>query len=311
MGYEVWRCYGGVVTSSFVGSGVGGSAPRRGSVRGFSRRSGSRLSRYLRSCVADYRTLVTLTYPGEQRSWLNFKRDLRVFLARCARRSRGPDLARPWSACWFLEFQRRGAPHFHIFLTHDIPKDWCSDAWFDVVNSGDEKHRRAGTRCERLRSGRNGTIGYARKYATKREQKQVPDLFAASGVGRWWGVVGCREIVDAATRISASELCDPNVRDRRHELLMALDCAVGARNARYFHGEFSEAWCFTNRATEEEAERAFFALRESVINASRMSLQAAPLQAASLHPEGRGSRHVRNDWERRNARGDRSRSRSA
>ncbi len=109
--------------------------------------------------------MVTLTYPREwdqdDRQW---KRDLDVFLKRLKRQF--PTVA----LIWKLEFQERGAPHFHLFLW-GLPLDqlwserirnnpanlhnprffdsfraWLSCTWFEVVGSGDEKHFRAGTR---------------------------------------------------------------------------------------------------------------------------------------------------------------------
>lgn len=100
-----------------------------------------------------------------------------------------------WSALWFLEFQQRGAPHLHLMLfdcllSRDVIaglRAWAGRAWSQVVGNPDQrearKHRRAGTRVERMKCGH---FGYAVKYATKTEQKTVPDGFQS--VGRFWGV---------------------------------------------------------------------------------------------------------------------------
>jgi hypothetical protein len=50
-----------------------------------------------------------------------------------------------------------------------------------------------------LQKGRAGTISYASKYAAKSEQKIVPAEY--DNVGRFWGVSGCRTIVEASTHI--------------------------------------------------------------------------------------------------------------
>jgi hypothetical protein len=88
---------------------------------------------------------------------------------------------------WKLEPQRRGAPHFHLLLfglEEGLSKDWLSRSWYEVVGSGDERHLRAGTRVEGIRSWR-GVMSYAAKYLGKLESLPKDWL---GGVGRWWGV---------------------------------------------------------------------------------------------------------------------------
>lgn len=98
---------------------------------------------------------------------------------------------------WFLEFQLRGAPHYHIFLPHvegTLTSDWrakLSRRWAEIVNSTEfEKHVRAGTKYEVLRC-KDGAARYASQYAGKMEQKQVPKDY--ENVGRFWGVWGSPE----------------------------------------------------------------------------------------------------------------------
>ena len=99
-----------------------------------------------------------------------------------------------WSALWFLEFQRRGAPHIHLMLFGcalspallRALRSWCGPAWSSIVGNPSkfeqEKHKRAGTRVEKMKCKH---FGYAVKYATKTEQKEVPTYFR--DVGRFWG----------------------------------------------------------------------------------------------------------------------------
>ena len=92
---------------------------------------------------------------------------------------------------WVLEFQKRGAPHFHIFLRESLDKQAVANAWYRIVNSGDPKHLLAGTRIEQFRYP--PALGsYVMKYASKMEQKDVPAEF--ENVGRFWGVWGKPEI---------------------------------------------------------------------------------------------------------------------
>jgi len=172
--------------------------PGRVEVSGFSESSRGRMRRFLRGCVPEFRTMVTLTYPaGFPSDGRTVKRHLRAYMERCRRMlgDRAPDE----SAFWFLEFQGRGAPHFHLFQTFDVPRETLARWWYEIVNSDDDRHLRAGTRIERITGGRNGCVSYANKYAAKSEQKQVP--IGYEHVGRFWGVCFNRETVSAATKV--------------------------------------------------------------------------------------------------------------
>lgn len=122
---------------------------------------------------------VTLTYPGEYSPEPGvWKRDLDTWFKRFRR-------AYPKaSAVWRLEFQARGAPHFHllVFNVKWIDKGWLSGSWYAVVGSGDKRHAKAGTRVEHVRSWR-GVMWYASKYMAKKTQSE-----AMAPVGRLWGV---------------------------------------------------------------------------------------------------------------------------
>jgi hypothetical protein len=101
-----------------------------------------------------------------------------------------------WGCLWFLEFQTRGAPHFHLLFfglkgtRNCFPlalfMKWLSSAWAEIVGHSDsfeyQKHLNAGTKAEIYRSQH---FGYALKYASKLEQKSVPAEF--SDIGRFWG----------------------------------------------------------------------------------------------------------------------------
>lgn len=214
----------------------------RGDVVGFSAGSAIRMRRYLRECRADYRHMVTLTYPGFFESdGAIVKNHLRRFLQEVQReyirghRTDGDGMSRDTapgtgqnysgfqqlhSAFWFLEFQERGAPHFHIFFNWAPDKEWVSKRWYDIVGSDDIRHFHAGTRTEKLIAGRAGTISYASKYANKCEQKVVPDDY--KNVGRFWGVYGDRITMSAATFVSISDRKDRNVLWSEEQLLNAV-----------------------------------------------------------------------------------------
>ncbi len=184
---------------------------RRGMVRELSDGARDRLADRAWSLTAEGYTpqvMLTLTSPGNWEALYMadmttgevleggrvFKRHMEAFKKRLDRVLAQYGVHH-WSALWFLEFQQRGAPHLHLIvfdcvLSRDVLaglRRWAGSAWSDVVGNPDQvearKHRGAGTQVARMKSPH---FGYAVKYATKMEQKAVPDEFR--GVGRFWGV---------------------------------------------------------------------------------------------------------------------------
>lgn len=160
----------------------------RGEVKEFSWASRRRLAFVASNTSVVFRTFAHLTYPRAFPSdGRKVKRDLNAFLV-WLKRDRGS-----FSYLWFLEFQRRGAPHVHILTSSTFPKARkngralqfrVSSQWYRTVGSGDTRHLRAGTRVERVRT-HEGARRYAVKYAMKMEQKIVPPGYR--DVGRFWG----------------------------------------------------------------------------------------------------------------------------
>ena len=194
----------------------------------FNFRTSGRIKRYLSCCNAQYAMFGTLTYPDEYpTNGREVKRHLANFIKRLRRRcykTMRPEEYGTWSIFWFLEFQKRGAPHFHYFCTHspvpnkvgnesrietpiELARLWCSKAWYECVQSGDEKHMRAGVQLDYFRTGRAGTISYASKYARKQQQKTVPDEFKE--IGRFWGVSGLRATMSADFVLSDRQIMSP------------------------------------------------------------------------------------------------------
>ncbi|GAG68905.1 unnamed protein product [marine sediment metagenome] len=166
---------------------MSGGGTRR-EVSRFSKAARARLAFVAGNTEIEFTTMITLTYPkvfpcdGQ-----TVKRHLNAFLTWMRRRSDGI------SYLWFLEFQKRGAPHIHVMLNAELPRKETEKAgvyrevalkWYAIVGSGDEKHLRAGTRTERVRT-QDGARHYAVKYASKMIQKSVPPDFR--NVGRFWG----------------------------------------------------------------------------------------------------------------------------
>lgn len=90
---------------------------------------------------------------------------------------------------WILEFQRRGAPHFHLFLPFPpcIEKQRVlTRLWLKASGQSDDDQARAFHLHPRnFIAWDMGNGSYICKYLEKSRQKDVPDGFL--NVGRFWG----------------------------------------------------------------------------------------------------------------------------
>lgn len=165
-----------VVTWHSNAKGNGGG--ERGELGEWSKESRQRLMFVAANTPVEFTTMLTLTYPNIEQDGKLVKKHLNHLLSLL--RYHHPTL----SYLWFLEWQRRGAPHFHILVNVFVPKDWLSETWYRIVGSGNPDHLKAGTKAEALRK-KDGGKRYAVKYATKMYQKEVPEGYR--NVGRMWG----------------------------------------------------------------------------------------------------------------------------
>lgn len=169
---------------------IGGGT--RGAIAGFSPQSRKRfMESFARARNIQGGSFATLTYPAifptdpEQ-----YHRDLDTLLKRLARWE--PN-ARGW---WRLEFQQRGAPHFHVLIfgarrnTKQLRR-WLKVAWFQVVGSDNVYHFQAGTQCDIIHNRRHAGR-YISKYAAKTNQENVEARSDTekSLTGRTWGMFG-------------------------------------------------------------------------------------------------------------------------
>ena len=159
------------------------------------------------TCGISFRSMITLTYG---QNWpLNGRRvkaDVNHFLT-VIKRSLGN-----FSYYWFLEFQKRGAPHIHLVWTIPPPdecnRELVATIWADIAEDGNwayteirtpfgkknaffgmntkddvfRQHRRSDV-WEGIRK-QDGAIRYALMYAKKEAQKKVPVGYR--DVGRFW-----------------------------------------------------------------------------------------------------------------------------
>jgi len=164
--------------------------------------------------------LVTLTYPEDfpTDGWIA-KRHLDRFWKRWETMFG----ERPWGI-WAMEFQRRGAIHFHAFLRvpalpgleedrYEVLKAWGFHAWSEIAGFSKDRwdayhHERMGLRFNvspGWYAGSMSAVGIAEylvAHAGKGAQKELP-----AGVerpGRFWGSVGERSRCSAT---ETSELC--------------------------------------------------------------------------------------------------------
>lgn len=171
---------------------------KRGKIRVLSRASRKRFKLHLRNIrEGSLNLFVTLTYGADYptdgqivKKHLKYMRD---WLKR-----KGVKMG-----VWFLEFQKRGAPHFHFFVESAsyINSSVVAKAWakivsayikddlalekFLAVHTGNVKNGRP---CVELVKKPHALSYYGTKYATKSHQKEVPEDY--QNVGRFWGYWG-------------------------------------------------------------------------------------------------------------------------
>ncbi|NIH99242.1 rolling circle replication-associated protein [Mycolicibacterium fluoranthenivorans] len=160
--------------------------------------------------------MVTLTYPGDWEvvapDGASVKRHMVLWRKRFQR-----EYGEPARYIWKLEFQRRGAPHIHLWMAPPISPgrsgrgfaQWLSEAWAQVVDHPDAeqkaRHRLAGTAID-VRNGLKACDPkrlaiYFTKHSSpnlhgdKEYQHITPELWRqpGRGPGRFWGVYGLKK----------------------------------------------------------------------------------------------------------------------
>lgn len=157
----------------------------RGIVRGISRKSRYRLIRYLSKVTRpDEAVFITLSYRDFVDDFVVWKAHLNGFHSWLSYHF--PLVA----GFWRLEFQQRGAPHFHLLLwLGDVVeleafRRLVSDAWTKRIDDGSRAHREHGAKVEPVTDFRK-TAFYISAYAAKETQDRT-DI----ATGREWGIWG-------------------------------------------------------------------------------------------------------------------------
>ena len=155
------------------------TAPRkkRGRIKKLSFGSTKRAKTALRNVMSQMKYEMGLTYPKEfPMDGAIVKEQLHKLKQRLATRG--------IRCFWFLEFQKRGAAHFHAVLDKEIESKELKQIWYEIVGSGDEKHLRRGAHVAPIRLPK-AMLPYLTNYLTKQEQKKVPESYL--NLGRYWG----------------------------------------------------------------------------------------------------------------------------
>ncbi len=167
------------ITGRRAGPGNGGAV--RSEIRGFSHGSRRRLTHLVRNTNDLWNGFLTVTYPNEfPRDGREVKRHLNALCSWLRRRK--------VAYIWILEFQERGAPHFHFLVSGWLDKDQVAARWTAIVNpvfpSERAKMLAASTQIKAVKNP-DEVGGYMGAYMSKLEQKIVPAGFKS--VGRFWG----------------------------------------------------------------------------------------------------------------------------
>jgi hypothetical protein len=200
------------------------SGSTRGEIREWSRKSRARMVDAI-ACL-DLREFVvstegmpgmlTLTLPGDWLPVAGTSKQYRRHLLALRKR-----FARAWGrelrCIWKLEFQRRGAPHTHIFMvvpfgvcgTGETFAQWVSRVWSEIVDHPDPaeraKHLAAGTGLDlaeglRMTDPKRIAVYFTKhssaNFGDKEYQHVPPAEWAADGTGRFWGVWGLEKTTE-------------------------------------------------------------------------------------------------------------------
>lgn len=175
-----------VANHTVTGSSNRAGGGSRGLVYGFSRASRTRMIRKMSRLQPEKVSFVTLTYPARFPRPDEAKNHLRALFERFRRRFKQS------SGIWRMEYQDRGAPHFHVifFNLPFVPFEELRRWWTEIISDYVDEHR-PHVRIEQIRSKR-GALHYVAKYAAKMSAAETLgspffNLDAYLHAGRVWG----------------------------------------------------------------------------------------------------------------------------
>ena len=197
---------------------------KRGIISDFSRASRSRLfDIFHRLDIKRKAIFVTLTYGKEYPDAKTAKIHLKTLLERIRKKLVGMDV----SAVWRMEFQERGAPHFHlIFFNLPFICKLTWQYWWEEITGTPEPF----TRVEMIRSHK-GVMSYVSKYIAKLPEAgdsgfnslsylHAYKLLFGENIGRVWGIFN-RPCMPFAPRITLERDVDSNFYTKFRPLAIA------------------------------------------------------------------------------------------
>lgn len=178
---RVWR---DLVTVSRDTEGKPPGGGKRSEIEGFTDESRKRLIEFMHTLKFDGMTMVTLTYPEDYpEDWKIYKKHLRAY------RSHLDRTYGKLRIVWRLEYQKRGAPHFHLLVLDPpfIPASEESKKWAKITRSGDLNHAKIGVDVSPVTEwGDRGLAAfYVAKYAGK--STGLVEEKDHGKTGRHWG----------------------------------------------------------------------------------------------------------------------------
>jgi hypothetical protein len=174
--------------------------PERTEIQGFSDKSRRRLRFLAGNTSSPLISQFCLTYHRTTPDGRTVKKHLNAWLTRLRRRFPGVHYL------WVLEFQTRGVPHFHVWLS--LPHYMrglqleLAESWHRIAEPDSPEHLAFHLHHKNLIAWDMRSPGYLCKYLDKQSQKAVPLGFV--GCGRFWG--NSRGLLAIPDGISAADL---------------------------------------------------------------------------------------------------------
>jgi hypothetical protein len=193
---RVWK---DMMSVSLPGDKEASGGGKRGDIQVFSKDARYRLFRLLHQLEFRRVTFITLTYPADfptigkihKAHLKEFRRRFEIEYGKIR-------------AVWRLEFQERGAPHYHIMFLDCpfIPVAWLCKMWHAVIRSDDDAHLKNGVDLKLITENSQQRLiaCYVGKYISKIDERTIKD--DGNKQGRYWGRWNIEEQVPYETEIT-------------------------------------------------------------------------------------------------------------
>lgn len=201
----------------------------RAGIHTHSRKSRARLKFVCRNTQTPLISQFCLTYHEKKPDGRQVKKHLNAWLQNLRRRN--------ISYLWVLEFQKRGVPHFHVFLSEAVSLELhesLAKSWNRITDETAEHLNVHLHRKNFISWEMKGGNYLSHKYLTKEAQKEVPEGFHFPG--RFWG--HSRGLVPAPETITEEEiqgLSEIRVNQETGEVLQDVPWLFLCRTLRRYH----------------------------------------------------------------------------